>query len=56
MHLALACALLAAPPALVDVTHAMDDATLPAVAPQLRPATAPALTVSLVDAVRPPRS
>jgi hypothetical protein len=49
MHLALACALLAAPPALVDVTRAMDIATLPSVAPPLRPAAPPALTVSLVD-------
>ncbi len=50
MHLALLCALLAAPPPpLVDATHAMDGAAPPVVASLLRPAASPALTVAFVD-------
>jgi hypothetical protein len=50
MHLALAFALLAAPPPpIVDATHAMDGAPPPVVASPLRPPASPALTVAFVD-------
>jgi hypothetical protein len=49
MHLALACALLAAPPPLVDATNSLDAGAAPVVMP-LRPAADPAVTVAFVDA------
>jgi hypothetical protein len=52
MHLALACALLTAPPPLVDATTTGMDVALPAVAPPMRPAASMAVTVAFVDAER----